>query len=232
MWIVDVGYLSWKMAASVSYGGNPWELTDRIADDALFCCDSGTSIRQAAYPSYKSNRATLPEATQKLGALAYEWRTKARKRYAFKYEDGLEADDLCAIAAAREYQPQIMSGDKDFLQLLGDVQLVGTDLLPWGIEKIQKKTSLPLDVGEKFLAYQLLFGDKGDGIPRAIPTKDRTTAPYCFRQEHPLVAAIEMLPEAMVVERLNLLMLPTPLHSGSNPIDEVLRRYQLSLTPL
>jgi hypothetical protein len=230
MYLVDIGYLSWKIAANIQYGGSPTQLCDSIADNAIFCCDSGTSLRQLTYPSYKSNRVALPEATQKLGALAYEWRTKARKRYDFRYKDGLEADDLCAMWAAMEPNQAILSGDKDYLQIIGDTLLVGADLLPWGIERMQKKTSHQLAVGERFLAYQLLYGDTGDGIPRAIPSKDRTTAPYCFSQPSPLVAAIEMLPESMVVERLNLLMLPTPLITGSNPIDEVLRRYSLSPT--
>lgn len=229
--IVDMGTWSWKQASAISYGASKWAATDRLAENgAKFCCDSRNGIRAAAYPSYKANRKSLPAATLNLAILARDWMREARKRYDLIYMDGLEADDVCATISALDNNPKILSTDKDYMQLPA-AELYGADLLPWGIERIQKKTKLPLRQGSVFLAYQLLYGDVSDGIPRALYSYDRTTGPYVFSCREPLIAAIEMLPEDVVRERLNLLMIPTPLFTGTDPIDEALHRYQISLTP-
>jgi len=87
--------------------------------------DAGNSFRNIRYPEYKSTREKLDEelqadfdtAVERVGQLLAAWRVPLIA------VEGYEADDvigtLAGQAAAAELQVVIVSGDKDFYQLIG-----------------------------------------------------------------------------------------------------------------
>src|SRR5436309_2078175 len=87
--------------------------------------DAGTSFREERYPDYKSTREKLDEELQADFDRSLE-RIKqilAAFRVPLVTVPGYEADDVIATlatqAAARDLQAVIVSGDKDFYQLIG-----------------------------------------------------------------------------------------------------------------
>ena len=82
----------------------------------------GPNFRHAMYPEYKAHRKPMPpelaEQLPRLHELLAAWGVPVLG------EDGVEADDVMATvaarAAARGEQAWLYSGDKDFLQLLGE----------------------------------------------------------------------------------------------------------------
>jgi hypothetical protein len=205
--VVDMGTWSWFVVAGVLHGNSRWGATDALCEQgSVLCMDSERSLRSEWLPSYKANRAELSPATQHMRRLAREWAKEATKRYScLVAERGLEADDLVALHASDG--DVIISLDKDLLTLPEWTWLVSASLVPWGIEREQRKTKLPLAKGERWLTYQLLHGDVADNIPRLLFSKDRTTAKYVFSQEHPLLAAIDLLPEKRLKQSLACLLL-------------------------
>lgn len=225
MIVVDMGTWSWHVIAGTLYGNSRWGSTDSLCEQgSVLCMDSEVSIRRDRLPWYKANRDELSTATAHMRRLAHEWAHEATRRYScIRAERGLEADDLVAMYAGPD--DIIISLDKDLLTLPEWTYLIGPDLQPWGIERQQRRTKLPLAKGERWLTYQLLHGDRADNIPRLMYTRDRTTARHVFAQDSPLRAALEMMPERRVKESLACLLLPTPFFTDVDPIEEGLRRY-------
>ncbi|MBW8838839.1 MAG: DNA polymerase I, partial [Gemmatimonadetes bacterium] len=87
--------------------------------------DAGTSFREARYPDYKSTREKLDEELQADFDRALERIRSllAAFRVPLLTVPGYEADDvigtLATAAAERGLQAVIVSGDKDFYQLIG-----------------------------------------------------------------------------------------------------------------
>lgn len=225
--VIDGGTWSWHIAGILNNGhGDWWTETDKMIESgALLCCDSHDSLRRKHVPMYKANRKNLPPSTMKLKRIADEWTRMAQTRY----QDancltvvGLEADDV--VALIYKATDMIISRDKDFLTL-PDAYLVTPTLIQWGIERQQAKTKVPLAQGERWLAYQILTGDAADGIPRLVHSKDRNTINSIMTLEHPLDMILQMFSEDTLRDSLNCLLLPTPLYTGVDPIDEARRRY-------
>ena len=218
---VDMGIVSYFMAYPIQIEVPEFQLTDQLYEEgAIFCFDSPTSIRKLHYSWYKANRSLLHGEDQSdRRRWAHAWQLKARKRYAHKEIEGLEADDLVAMY----YDDRILTIDKDALQL-PYAKLVDQNLQPWGISRVKSK--LPLVQGASFRAYQLMTGDSTDEIPRLLHTKDRTTMKQVFKQENPLLTAIELLPAGLVRASLNCLLTPTPLFFDKDPIEYVCEVYK------
>jgi DNA polymerase-1 len=139
--------------------------------------DAGTSFREARYPDYKSTREKLDEELQADFDRALERiRTLlAAFRVPLVTVPGYEADDvigtLAAAAAGRGLQAVIVSGDKDFYQLIGP----GVALLnpgrggPAAVEETwvdqanaNERLGVPPSQVVDFLA---LVGDSSDNVP-------------------------------------------------------------------
>ncbi|MGH7561647.1 MAG: DNA polymerase I [Gemmatimonadales bacterium] len=94
-------------------------------DYQVWILDAGDSFRTARYPNYKSTREKLDEQLRQDFDLALEQvgRLLAAFRVPVLSIAGYEADDVIATLAVRESdagrQIVIVSGDKDFYQLIG-----------------------------------------------------------------------------------------------------------------
>ena len=139
--------------------------------------DAGTSFRETRYPDYKSTREKLDEELQADfdRALDRIRSLLAAFRVPLVTVPGYEADDvigtLAAAAAGRGLQAVIVSGDKDFYQLIGP----GVALLnpgrggPAAVEETWVDES---NAGERLgvppsqvVDYLALVGDSSDNIP-------------------------------------------------------------------
>ena len=139
--------------------------------------DAGTSFREARYPDYKSTREKLDEELQADFDRALERIRSllAAFRVPLVTVPGYEADDVIATlattAAGRGLQAVIVSGDKDFYQLIGP----GVALLnpgrggPAAVEETWVDES---NAGERLgvppsqvVDFLALVGDSSDNVP-------------------------------------------------------------------
>src|SRR6266481_386219 len=139
--------------------------------------DRGVSFRQEQYPEYKATRETLGEELQQdfHGSLERVCQILDAFHIPVIAINGYEADDVVATlaqrAAADGLQAVIVSGDKDFYQLIG----AGIALLNPGrggqaaVEEQwvdQSNASERLGVPpERVVDYLALVGDSSDNIP-------------------------------------------------------------------
>lgn len=218
--LVDASYLTFKCAQYPSAKSTVRGWADK---GARFYFDDPRNVRTEVHPWYKANRAVLDPRTAALkveAKLLQRWMLDEFPDACFQ-ADGHEGDDLIAMAVLAGEDDVIIGEDKDFLQLpsawlwtlLGD---------PWGVDRLHKKTKLPLSQGRSFVAYQLLYGDHADNIPRRLLTKDIYTGPWVFQQDDPLAAAIAVLPENQARASLECLLMPSPLLTGRDAIEQAL----------
>ncbi len=139
--------------------------------------DAGSSFREERYPDYKSTREKLDEELQADFDRSLERIREilAAFRVPLVTVPGYEADDVIATlatqAAARGLQAVIVSGDKDFYQLIAP----GVALLnpgrggPAGVEETwvdERNASERLGVTpSQVVDYLALVGDSSDNIP-------------------------------------------------------------------
>ncbi|HXF95746.1 MAG TPA: DNA polymerase I [Gemmatimonadales bacterium] len=148
--------------------------------------DVGVSFRERAYPAYKATRQKLAEEQQqdfdrsveRIAALLEAFRVPVIGL------EGYEADDvigtLATQAAARGLQAVIVSGDKDFYQLIGP----GIALLnpgrggPAAVEEqwvdesnARERLGVP---PEQVVDYLALVGDSSDNVPGVKGVGEKT----------------------------------------------------------
>ncbi len=126
----------------------------------------GKTFRAEKYPEYKSHRPRMdPELKVQL-----PWIDKLVLAHQFPLlrEPGYEADDIIATLVAQALEAKmevhIISGDKDFAQLISpNVRMVDTlrDVV-YTPDLVRKKWGVP---PEQFVDWQALVGDKADNIP-------------------------------------------------------------------
>jgi len=139
--------------------------------------DAGNSFRNIRYPEYKSTREKLDEelqadfdtAVERVGQLLAAWRVPLIA------VEGYEADDvigtLAGQAAAADVQVVIVSGDKDFYQLIGPrVALLNPGRGgPGAVEETyvdESNASERLGVPPSQVRdYLALVGDSSDNVP-------------------------------------------------------------------
>lgn len=231
--LVDVGYWSWygaygcHKAREEGRECDPFStLENIIQDNTILAFDSVTSIRKDHLPWYKSRRSELPELAQKLAVIAYQLENELRKRFPLQthIEAGLEADDVIAINA----QPGdvIWSNDKDYLQLDERIMLTNFHGDMWGTERFKAPEGVTVKRGQSSLAWQLLYGDAADDIPRRYYGGDKELIRWIFQQDNPLYEAIKLVPPQQVKTSLVALAMPTPLWTPEKHIiNSVLERY-------
>jgi DNA polymerase-1 len=148
--------------------------------------DAGDSFRTARYPEYKSTRKKLDEELQADFDTAVERVTQllAAWRVPLIAVEGYEADDvigtLAGQAAALGLQVVIVSGDKDFYQLIGpQVALLNPGRGgPGAVEETYVDESNAADrlgVPPRQVAdYLALVGDSSDNVPGVRGIGDKT----------------------------------------------------------
>ncbi len=126
----------------------------------------GKTFRAKKYPEYKSHRPKMdPELRSQLA-----WIDKVVEAHHFPLlrMEGYEADDIIATlatqATASKMEVHIISGDKDFAQLISEsVRMIDTLRdVTYTPELVRKKWGVP---PEQFVDWQAMVGDKADNIP-------------------------------------------------------------------
>ena len=146
------------------------------ADDAFIILSYRRNFRYDIFPEYKANRKGGPRPL-----MLDELRARITEDAPYKVWliEGLEADDVCGIAAGTLMkagrETVIVSPDKDLLQIPGLVyQVPATNSKTAGKKQIVEVTE---EAGDEFHMKQVLMGDMVDGYkgcPGVGPVKART----------------------------------------------------------
>ncbi len=148
--------------------------------------DAGTSFRHEVYPAYKATREKLEPALQEVFDRSVErvGQLLAAFRVPLVALEGYEADDvigtLAQRGAARGWRVVIVSGDKDFYQLVAP----GVALLnpgrggPAAVDELWvDETNAAERLGvppERVVDYLALVGDASDNVPGVRGVGDKT----------------------------------------------------------
>jgi DNA polymerase-1 len=166
---------------------------------------SRKSFRTDLDASYKANRPETPPDLVPQFPLVRE--VARVLRVPVLEEPGVEADDVIATLAhrarARGWDVVIVTGDKDFAQLVGEgVQLYdpmaeASGRGGWtGPAEVEKKNGVP---PERFVEYQAILGDKVDNVP-GIPGVGEVTAGALVRRfgtVEAMLSRADEIPEAV-----------------------------------
>lgn len=126
----------------------------------------GPTFRDGKYPDYKAQRPSMPEDLRP----QLEWVDRLVEAYRFPLfrVSGFEADDVIGTltrqATEADMEIFIVSGDKDFAQLIGEhVRMIDTLRdVTYDPELVRKKWGVP---PSQFVDLLALMGDKIDNIP-------------------------------------------------------------------
>lgn len=126
----------------------------------------GPTFREEKYPEYKIQRPPMPdELREQLGWID---RVVEAHRFPILRVAGVEADDVIGTLARRAEaageEVLIVSGDKDFAQLIGErIRMVDPIRdLTYDVELVRKKWGVP---PEQFVDWLALVGDRSDNVP-------------------------------------------------------------------
>jgi DNA polymerase-1 len=145
------------------------------------------SFRHALDGTYKANRSEAPDDLQQQFPLVRQ--VAAALNVPTLEEPGFEADDVIGTLACRAreqgWQVVIVTGDKDFAQLVSDAVSLYDPMAEasgrggWtGPAEVEKKAGVPPD---RFVEYQAILGDKIDNVP-GIPGVGEVTAAALVRR--------------------------------------------------
>ncbi|MBL8985673.1 MAG: DNA polymerase I [Gemmatimonadetes bacterium] len=157
-------------------------------DYVIWVLDRGRSFRTALYPDYKSTREKLDAELQQDFDLALEQIRDllAAFRIPIVAIEGFEADDVIGTLARREsergHQVVIVSGDKDFYQLIGPrVTLLNPGR--GGAAGVEEQWVDESNAGERLgvpprqvIDYLALVGDASDNVPGVRGIGEKTAA--------------------------------------------------------
>lgn len=137
----------------------------------------GATFREEEYPDYKAQRPSMPgDLKEQLPSID---QVVEQHDFPILRVPGYEADDVIgtltkqAIAAGHEVR--IISGDKDFAQLIGeDVRMIDTLRdITFDIELVKKKWGVAPEI---FVDHLALLGDSVDNIPGVPGIGQKTSA--------------------------------------------------------
>ena len=144
-------------------------LRENSVEHVMYCFDPKTpSFRHAIYPQYKANRGEMPEDLKKQVPYIKKL-TKAMSIPSMEMET-YEADDLIGAMAMlglkQDYQVVIVSGDKDFAQLVKDRIKIYDPMkdINYDTQAVQKKWGI---WPNQMVDYLAIVGDSSDNIPGA-----------------------------------------------------------------
>ncbi len=138
----------------------------------------GPTFRHGIFAGYKANRPPMPaELAQQM---PYTRRIVEAYRMAVLEQEGVEADDLIASAAARlaaaGCRVVVVSGDKDLLQLVDGERVTMWDPMTdrwYGPEQVRQRYGVE---PAQLLDYFALVGDPADNIPGVAGVGPKTAA--------------------------------------------------------
>jgi DNA polymerase-1 len=166
---------------------------------------SRRSFRTDLDPTYKANRPETPADLAPQFPLVRE--VIRALRVPVLEEEGVEADDVIATLARKAralgWEVVVVTGDKDFTQLVGEgIQLYdpmaeASGRGGWtGPAEVEKKMGVP---PERVVEYQALLGDKIDNVP-GIPGVGEVTAAALvkrFGTVEEMLARADEIPQAV-----------------------------------
>ena len=156
-------------------------IKDENPDYIVCAFDSkGKTFRHELYENYKANRPEMPEELQL--QLPHLWGILEKMNMSVIKKVGYEADDIIGTLAdqaqGNNLISYIVSGDKDFMQLINDeifLYAPGTKKTPYPIiydcEKVEKKWGVP---PEKIIDLLGLMGDSSDNVPGVAGVGQKT----------------------------------------------------------
>ncbi len=124
------------------------------------------TFRHKQYPEYKATREKMPDELAEQLPVIDDLVTKLNIPYLKR--EGFEADDiigtLSKMAAEEGFQVRVLSGDKDFAQLVNDsVHIVNPkDNVSWTPSYVKEKWGVPPEMIIDLLG---LMGDASDNVP-------------------------------------------------------------------
>lgn len=140
---------------------------------------SKKTFRHEKYPDYKATREKMPEEMRE--QLPYLWRLMDAMRIPTLESPGYEADDIIGTLAkmgeSAGFDNYIVSGDKDFMQLVNDQIFLYSpsgrraELKIFDREGVQAKWNLP---PEKIIDLLGLMGDASDNVPGVMGVGEKT----------------------------------------------------------
>jgi len=140
------------------------------------------TFRHKIYPEYKSTRAKMPEEMS--DSLPRVFQVLEAMNMPVIEMDGYEADDiigtLAKAAAKKGVKVVMVTGDKDFFQLVGkNIEILnprtsGAEMEWLDPQGVERKFGLP---PEKIVDALALMGDKSDNIPGVPGIGEKTAIP-------------------------------------------------------
>jgi DNA polymerase-1 len=153
------------------------------------------TFRHRLYPDYKSTRNKMPDDMAEQLPLVH--RMVEALSLPLLQQEGFEADDLMGAlakkAAEKKVEAVLVTGDKDFLQLVdGGIKVLnphraGQEMEWIDAEKVKEKFGVP---PEKVVDVLALMGDQSDNIP-GIPGVGEKTAIQLMQQFESLEDLLE-----------------------------------------
>ena len=155
----------------------------RNEDPEYLACafdSKGKTFRHAIYEDYKANRPEMPEELQL--QLPHLWEILEVMNLPVLKKGGVEADDIIgtlAIQAEKDgLDTYIVSGDKDFMQLMNEnifLYAPGTKRSPepvvYDSSKVEEKWGVP---PKKIIDLLGLMGDSSDNVPGVAGVGEKT----------------------------------------------------------
>ena len=155
----------------------------------------GETFRDTLYPAYKAQRPPLPDLLRP----QLPWIDRVVDAHGFRRLSlpGYEADDVIGTLTRRAleagFEVHILSGDKDFAQLVGEhVRMVDPiKEVSYDPELVRKKWGVS---PERFVDYLALVGDKADNIP-GVPGVGPKTAKTLLESHGDLAGVLAAAPD-------------------------------------
>ncbi len=180
----------------------------------------GKTFRDEKFPDYKANRPAMDDDLKV--QLPYIRKVVSTHNFPILRQPGFEADDVIGTLATRAAKEgidvQIISGDKDFAQLISD-RIHMTDTMrdvTYDPELVRKKWGVP---PEQFIDYLALLGDKIDNIP-GVPGIGKKSAIELLKKHGDLETIIAHVDE-LKTRRRNALKDNIPLARTSRELATI-----------
>ena len=140
---------------------------------------SKKTFRHEMYPEYKATREKMPEEMRE--QLPYLWKLLKAMKIPTLEQPGFEADDIIGTLAVRAKESNldtyIVSGDKDFMQLVNDHIFLyspsgrQSDIKIYDKDAVKDKWGVP---PEKIIDLLGLMGDSSDNVPGVMGVGEKT----------------------------------------------------------
>ena len=157
----------------------------------MFFDAKGPTFRHEMYPDYKANRPPMPDdlAVQ----IPYIKEVTAALRLPIIEMQGFEADDLIGtvarIAEMKGFQVVMVTGDKDFIQLVTEQTLIWDPMKDTTIDTRFVKKSFGIEP-QQMIDVMGLAGDTSDNVP-GVPGIGQKTALNLIQNHHSMARLYE-----------------------------------------